>query len=166
MLHWSLTWKVSLAEEERRGEKGSPASLASCGRANSAPSNDSGHVSAEPYSLPSVSSTKVFDISSTSNRLGKSIHFQNAGNVHCLLPSIGPWPSWGPHCWRCHTSLHRVHQGKSHNYNGNLIDWSISLCTICSLPLWRWRKSSAENVGQGLAKEMTDPTFIIRYWIT
>ena len=42
--------------------KGSPASLASCGRANSAPSNDSGHVSAEPYSLPSVSSTKVLDI--------------------------------------------------------------------------------------------------------
>ena len=42
--------------------KRSPASLASCGRANSAPSNDSGHVSAEPYSLPSVSSTKVLDI--------------------------------------------------------------------------------------------------------
>ena len=34
-------------------------SLASSGRANSAPSNDSGHVSAEPCSLPSVSSTKV-----------------------------------------------------------------------------------------------------------
>ena len=51
--------QVPLVEEERRA-KGSPASLASCGRANSAPSNDSGHVSAEPYSLPSVSSTKVF----------------------------------------------------------------------------------------------------------
>ena len=50
--------QVPLVEEERRA-KGSPASLASCGRANSAPSNDSGHVSAEPYSLPSVSSTKV-----------------------------------------------------------------------------------------------------------
>ena len=61
ILYSSLNWKVSLAEEERR-VKGSPASLASCGRANSAPSNDSGHVSAEPYSLPSVSSTKVLDI--------------------------------------------------------------------------------------------------------
>ena len=53
-----LFLQVPLVEEERRA-KGSPASLASCGRANSAPSNDSGHVSAEPYSLPSVSSTKV-----------------------------------------------------------------------------------------------------------
>ena len=50
--------------EERRG-KGSPSSLASCGRANSAPSNDSGHVSAEPCSLPSVSSTKEMSISSS-----------------------------------------------------------------------------------------------------
>ena len=64
-LYWSFNLKVSLAEEERRETlvKGSPASLASCGRANSAPSNDSGHVSAEPYSLPSVSSNKVSDIS-------------------------------------------------------------------------------------------------------
>ena len=53
-----INTQVPLVEEERRA-KGSPASLASCGRANSAPSNDSGHVSAEPYSLPSVSSTKV-----------------------------------------------------------------------------------------------------------
>lgn len=45
--------------EQRSHLKGSPSSLASCGRANSAPSNDSGHVSAEPCSLPSVSSTKV-----------------------------------------------------------------------------------------------------------
>merc|ERR550532_1657966 len=59
--------KVPLAEEERRDTlvKRSPASLASCGRANSAPSNDSGHVSAEPYSLPSVSSTKETSIASS-----------------------------------------------------------------------------------------------------
>merc|ERR1719209_1361280 len=63
----NLLEKVSLAEEERRETlvKGSPASLASCGRANSAPSNDSGHVSAEPYSLPSVSSTKEMSIASS-----------------------------------------------------------------------------------------------------
>ena len=63
-LFWCFNCKVSLAEEERRDTlvKGSPASLGSCGRANSAPSNDSGHVSAEPYSLPSVSSTKVSDV--------------------------------------------------------------------------------------------------------
>merc|ERR550532_2758713 len=63
----SLLEKVSLAEEERRDTlvKGSPASLGSCGRANSAPSNDSGHVSAEPYSLPSVSSTKEMSIASS-----------------------------------------------------------------------------------------------------
>eukprot|EP00092_Neocalanus_flemingeri_P028707 GFUD01031168.1.p1 GENE.GFUD01031168.1~~GFUD01031168.1.p1 ORF type:complete len:1328 (+),score=372.05 GFUD01031168.1:241-4224(+) len=40
-------------------------SLASSGRANSAPSNDSGHVSAEPCSLPSVSSTKEMSIASS-----------------------------------------------------------------------------------------------------
>jgi len=40
-------------------------SLASSGRANSAPSNDSGHVSAEPFSLPSVSSTKEMSIASS-----------------------------------------------------------------------------------------------------
>merc|ERR1719278_731683 len=63
----SLLEKVSLAEEERKDTlvKGSPASLGSCGRANSAPSNDSGHVSAEPYSLPSVSSTKEMSIASS-----------------------------------------------------------------------------------------------------
>jgi len=44
--------------------KSSP-SLASSGRANSAPSNDSGHVSAEPCSLPSVSSTKEMSIASS-----------------------------------------------------------------------------------------------------
>jgi len=40
-------------------------SLASSGRANSAPSNDSGHVSAEPFSLPSISSTKEMSIASS-----------------------------------------------------------------------------------------------------
>lgn len=45
--------------------KAGPASLASCGRANSAPSNDSGHVSAEPGSLPSLSSTKDMSIASS-----------------------------------------------------------------------------------------------------
>jgi hypothetical protein len=40
-------------------------SLASSGRANSAPSNDSGHVSAEPCSLPSVSSIKEMSIASS-----------------------------------------------------------------------------------------------------
>merc|ERR1719206_443278 len=40
-------------------------SVASSGRANSAPSNDSGHVSAEPCSLPSVSSIKEMSIASS-----------------------------------------------------------------------------------------------------
>merc|ERR1719189_2893333 len=69
----SLLEKVSLAEEERRDTlvKGSPASLGSCGRANSAPSNDSGHVSAEPYSLPSVSSTKEMSIAFVDDTEGR-----------------------------------------------------------------------------------------------
>ena len=85
-----INTQVPLVEEERRA-KGSPASLASCGRANSAPSNDSGHVSAEPYSLPSVSSTKVFMISKyLTGRYTKISHnFLNSGNVNRFFPSLG-----------------------------------------------------------------------------
>jgi len=57
--------KDKVTIDERSHGKGSPSSLASCGRANSAPSNDSGHVSAEPCSLPSVSSTKEMSIASS-----------------------------------------------------------------------------------------------------
>ena len=82
--------QVPLVEEERRA-KGSPASLASCGRANSAPSNDSGHVSAEPYSLPSVSSTKV--CMNSYYLLGRytkiSHNFPISGNVYFFFPSLG-----------------------------------------------------------------------------
>ena len=85
-----INTQVPLVEEERRA-KGSPASLASCGRANSAPSNDSGHVSAEPYSLPSVSSTKV--CMNSYYLLGRytkiSHNFPISGNVYFFFPSLG-----------------------------------------------------------------------------
>ena len=107
-----INTQVPLVEEERRA-KGSPASLASCGRANSAPSNDSGHVSAEPYSLPSVSSTKV--CMNSYYLLGRytkiSHNFPISGNVYFFFPSLGSWPCWGPHCRRCHTSLNWVYKG-------------------------------------------------------
>jgi hypothetical protein len=59
--------EVALQEPPRATTLGKtcPASLANCGRANSAPSNDSGHVSAEPGSLPSLSSTKDMSIASS-----------------------------------------------------------------------------------------------------